>query len=70
MKKKLVLALLMSTLCVIMLTVIAFAKDVDIKINDDIYYPHYANKIKTSSLTGALHVNGSKTIKTSLYINH
>ena len=43
---------------------------VDIKINDDIYYPHYANIIKTSSLTGAFHVNGSKTIKTSLYINY
>lgn len=42
---------------------------VDIKINDDIYYPHYANIIKTSSLTGAFHVNGSKTIKTSLYID-
>lgn len=41
---------------------------VDIKINDDIYYPHYANIIKTSSLTGTFHVNGSKTIKTSLYI--
>lgn len=34
MKKKLVLTFLMSTLCVLMLTVIAFAKDVDIKIND------------------------------------
>ena len=43
---------------------------VDIKINEDIYYPHYANIIKTSSLTGAFHVNGSKTIKTSLYINY
>lgn len=42
---------------------------VDIKINDDIYYPHYANIIKTSSLTGEFHVNGSKTIKTSLYID-